>query len=904
MQTKDGKPNLKRYIASLDYSLDQIKLRSIYEGVCRRRDFSFNVGWKGYCNKVINVTFKYSVAAYNKKGKDIYIKYGAYERDIPWEDNAWVEDGQLKGIMLERPVEEPLPLEVLAPYFEYAIDEKTEKLVYRLAKNPKTIVSTAALREELYEHGFMCGGVKYIRWKRSAGSSRVGKCLFIDERLYPRMHKWETCGLGIKPGQEIDLAAFESYISLTSSSIVGLLGLRPENILVIDDYESKFTDRIISVHEDGDQLAANEEEQEISNSIWDGQGLIDVSALGPFADKGMVLLRNRFFKCCAFNTNLQKWFKNNQIYEISQLKGRTLAKKVEEIKLITTPSSIKYLKFGSLDDWFKNLEPTFGVVKYDKKTHFFDGEMVQTHYQLLNSLQMTREEVQEFLQPTLDYMALIKSDPAVLRYHIKYPIEEEMDITPLHSKNDVVFKLLGINDAFAKTKLYYDFRTDLLKSMRKNVRLGRILVDGNYSTLLGNPLEMLRAAIGTFDGTTSLAPGTVYSKRFAPGEELVASRSPHISMSNVWVVINTDHEELNEYFNMTPEIIAINSIGDNVLNRLSGSDFDSDTVMLTNNYMLVRAARKNENKYPIAMNNVESVKRKRQYTSQQMCDLDIKTGNNLIGDIINLSQQLNSLLWDIVNKGGTYEDIYEIYLDICILNVMSSIEIDSAKKEFNISNSKELVRLRKKYSMKDEADRLIKPNFFAAKDRGKGYYDNKKNNYKFHLTTMDYVQNCVNKQFSRSKVEFISFFDMVDKTGWNVHNVTMSQVHKVFRLTEELITETRLINHAYADNPDAVRQLTYQLRQDTVERIGKIAFSRNTMIYLLRAIEQDEHANIRRFLLNLLFGYPNTSFFDVLHSSREPLAEIIPNPDGDIVIFGKRYRKTTETSSKLPTTMD
>lgn len=59
-------------------------------------------------------------------------------------------------------------------------------------------------------------------------------------------------------GEEVDLAALESYISLPSSSIIDILEINPENILVIDDYESKFFDRVMSVSEDGDHLIAEE----------------------------------------------------------------------------------------------------------------------------------------------------------------------------------------------------------------------------------------------------------------------------------------------------------------------------------------------------------------------------------------------------------------------------------------------------------------------------------------------------------------------------------------------------------------------------------------------------------------------------------------------------------------------
>ena len=94
------------------------------------------------------------------------------------------------------------------------------------------------------------------------------------------------------------------------------------------------------------------------------------------------------FKSCCFNCNIQQWFKDNNITDISQLNGKTRAKRIEDVKLITTPNSIKYLKFDTLDNWLDNLYPRFGVVKHDKKTHFFGGRLVQTHYQLINTLQL------------------------------------------------------------------------------------------------------------------------------------------------------------------------------------------------------------------------------------------------------------------------------------------------------------------------------------------------------------------------------------------------------------------------------------------------------------------------------------------------------------------------------------
>lgn len=123
-------------------------------------------------------------------------------------DGVCVEDGQLVGIQVDIPVQNPLPEAFLAPYFAFQEDH------YVKVREPKVLESRSELRERLYRDGFWAEGVHYVRMKRSSGSARVGKCLFIDEALYDDLHLWEMCGLDIKEGEPVDLAALESYISL------------------------------------------------------------------------------------------------------------------------------------------------------------------------------------------------------------------------------------------------------------------------------------------------------------------------------------------------------------------------------------------------------------------------------------------------------------------------------------------------------------------------------------------------------------------------------------------------------------------------------------------------------------------------------------------------------------------
>ena len=429
----------------------------------------------------------------------------------------------------------------------------------------------------------------------------------------------------------------------------------------------------------------------------------------------MLLLRARFFKSCCFNANIQQWFADNGITDVGQLNGETKAKRIEDIKLITTPSSIKYVKFGKLEYWLDTLESTFGVVKHEKPTHFFDGRMVQTHYQLLNTLQMTYDEVEQLVKPSLDYARMIKTDIAAMRHQIGYQYQSPNDDfynKAITSKNDIIYRMLGITDKFADTKIYQQFRDDLVKSFIKNLRLGHLLVQGNYSTICGNPIEMLKQSIGIFDGSSVIDNGTVHSIRFENNKELLGSRSPHVTIGNILVTCNVLRSEISRYMNPTKEIVYINSINENILERLSGADFDSDTVMLTDNEILVQAAKRNYDRFPVPTKLVESETRQRKYTDIDKADLDIKTSVNKIGEIINLSQELNSILWDRLYHGASIDDVMELYCDIAQLDVMSNLEIDSAKRENPADNTFELQCLKKKYDVRDKKGRHIRPLFF------------------------------------------------------------------------------------------------------------------------------------------------------------------------------------------------
>ena len=892
IRNADGKLRERKFGNTLDWSLDSIQLQDVYEKVTRRKDFAFQIGKHWYTQVVINVKFTYSYKEFNKVGPYNYVRAGYNFQDCQLTDGACLHDGELIAIQTNVDVAEPLPKEVLGKYFTH------DGRRYVQVGNIPVLMNKSDLRNYLYKNGFVCDGTRYVRYKRSSGSSRVGKCLFVNSAVAPRMEKWDKCGLTVAEGQKIDLAAWEAYIALPLSSLIDAIEIYPEEILVVPDYESVFEEDVIAVDAPDGKLVSQRKRTTIKNSIWDGQSLLDSSMFFNYQDKGMLVLRNRFFKTCAFNTNIQQWFADNEIYSVSQLKGFTLAEDVSQIKLITTPNSIKYLKFGSIEKWLANIDSVYGIVKHEKATPYFDGRMVQTHYQLINTMQMSFDDVNALLKPSLDYLSLLRSDVDVLRHHIKYAFQpNDSFVAPILNKNDIAFKLLGINNKFAQTKIFKDFRNNLVRSYVRTLKRGHILVRGNYSTLFGNPIEILKAAIGQFDGNPDILPGTIHCSNFEHGEELLGSRSPHITMGNILLVTNVLNPQIERYFNLTDEIVCVNAIDENISQRLNGCDYDSDAMLLTNNKLLIETARKNYGKFPVPSNFVESKKLSRTYTAEDKADLDIKTSVNKIGEIVNFSQHLNSLFWERIHKGESIEDCAELYEDICKMAVLSGVEIDRAKKEVNINSQKEIDKLSEKYRL-DQDGKAVKPAFFKMITLENGFTLSGQTVYRAFDTPMDYLQRIVVagniEQAHAHKRRSIPFMDIIRKPeSSNRGGNSVAQRDKILSLIQATYNDIQFLyldfqKKEWSEKRKIDRQAAERMRE-CVEAVNKLTLGEYAMYLALREIDKNE--KLSSLLFNTLFSIPNEAFYSLIKNSTEPLCRLQEFDKGDVKLYDFCYKK-------------
>ena len=749
-------------------------------------------------------------------------------------------------------------------------------------------ISKRQIREYLYINGFTIDGIHYVRWNRSGGSSRVGKCLFINEKLLKSISRFTDCGVPTevwdkghhnKSPNKLDLASFEAYRALPLSGKIDDLEIKVDNILIIPDYKSKFKETVMATEFDG-KLTTSRKEIEVCNDIWDGQSLIDKSLMGKYSDKGMLLLRHKMFKSCAFSCNIQQWFADNNITDVSQLHGFTMATDIKDVKFITTANSIKYCKFGGdtwKEDWLDKIKGIpFGIVKYEKETKHVNGEMVQTTYQLLNTLQMTKEEVRELFEPTNHLLKLMSTDPLVMRWYCSHYSKDTNK--SVISQIELMKQLLDANYMFSDTSYYTLRAKKIIDDLVKQVKHGKVFVNGNYSTVCSCPIEMLQAAVGTFYGEQILANGNIVSKRFKP-QTVLCSRNPHVTMGNVLVTENVRNALIEKYMNLTNEIVVINTINENIMQRMSGMDMDSDTMLITDNEILIRAGQRNYDKFLVPTNLINPEIKNVEYTPQNLAKLDDDTSENYIGQIINFSQVLNSYYWHCKNNGIDidYDDLYK---DICQLDCMSGVEIDKAKKDFGaLNNAKELGILRKKYASIQYPSWL---DWIGADNSDQ--HNAKKNQLKFDCT-MQYLFDCIgrypikHKKYKDTDKDYIVKLSKIYQC--NDYNINKKALQAIEALCNKMIVANANRSRLNHNEDDITNQYNFEYEQFIHYMRRYRSVSKGTCNKIISILEDDEYKNEKQKWYYALKG--------LLEVNCQPLIKLIDDGRDYVNVLKRAY---------------
>ena len=775
------------------------------------------------------------------------------------------------------------------------IDELLERVEER--KDLFKHLSKDDIRREFYENGLYIDysifspkekdkdveviGTQRIYYKmlyRNPSKAKVGQCMFINEELYDVAYDWLTMGLGSKlPEKEAKIVEISAYAPLTTSAIEGTMTLSLDNVLFVEDQDSFFrtiadvvkcedyeetvrkynrkTKKYDSTSVTKKKCVVERKETDVKNTLWDGMALIEADVLPEWCN-GMALLRNHFFKSCAFKTHIQQFIfdycsqhnLNYDTFEVVDMFGnKHLAKNV---KMITTNNSLKIFKFTdimggtklSAYEYWKNKviqnNCLWGIVKTDHPSKL--DSVQQMSYQMVNSLPCSEEDIYKIASTSVRYVELLKSDNNEFEKFLR------KKATAVNSY-EMLADLYDWNHNFEKTKFWKTNKRMIINSYVSNLRQGKITVVGDNLTVCGNPYALLLHTVGedwSTDPTFKSEDGViqVYTKRFEDGEYLCGIRNPHNSANNLGYFHNTRHELMERYFAFSKNIMAVNCIHTDVQARLNGEDFDSDFNFVTNQPQMVEAARIAYRDFPTVVNEIaeSGIVYNNSKADYAAMDSKLQTAQKSIGGSSDSAQLALSYYFSNINKGINNEDTKQLYDNTVILAVLAQIAIDGCKRLYEVDPADEITRIRSQSCMKRQKDypafMVYTHNIPVTKNGKERSYEEikldrnkvKKRVDKDIICPMNWLQDCLNKIQGTKIVAGTDVYDLLaDKPSGNYNWHQMTKIRKII---EDYDAYVRL--HSFPLTVDSIELINIK-SAEVLAQISGMTMSKATIYRLI-----------------------------------------------------------------------
>lgn len=468
--------------------------------------------------------------------------------------------------------------------------KKISELLWYARKNKYKYqqLSKEELRRKIYNEGI---DVEYISRKRngeirkketihykmlyrSTGKAKKGSCMFIRDKLYKKARNFLYMGIKL-PDEDTKIVEMSAYAPLVSSGIVGKIKINPKNILILKDVDRFFNTNVVSIETDKDKhcVAKHISDYKLKNTLFDGQALID-SSIFPSWGNGYILLRHHFCKMAAFNTNIQKFFQDyfgDDYYTATVTDMFGNVHYARDIELITTDNAMKWLKMGvSFDTWCEKVYENncmFGIVKTAHESKL--GHYQKMSYQMVNALD--EKIMPSVVKESVNYIERLKTDD---EFFFNYLIQN----SNFSNDYDVLVALCRHNPNFIRSSYFRQRKKRIIETYVLKFKSGEIMQNADNLTVVGSPYAMLLyAASGDEkdvdnDNTFFTEEGTIqcYTERFNSGEYLAFFRSPFNSKNNLTYLHNVYSRNMDRYFNLGRQCIAINMIGTDAQDRNNG----------------------------------------------------------------------------------------------------------------------------------------------------------------------------------------------------------------------------------------------------------------------------------------------------------------------------------------------
>ena len=541
--------------------------------------------------------------------------------------------------------------------------------------------------------GFQINGVTYHRLFCTTGGVKMSTVVYASENVIDELKK------RIDNGRNKDIpivpAKYGAYESLVTSASLEVSWPRdeyspiPGGVIVVRDCYTTFTADVIDVDDSNypeEPMVRLMKDQVIKNDCTDGCSIITPELsrrwngeLNGDYDRTIsgFNLRNAFLKGMTFTFDLVKFAEEvigasedcPEKYLITDVWGQK--RDIRDALLIVTESQLKlWSSYSSWEDYYDNCIKNKYTFRIAKTAPYFEelDEVRQLNYQFIQSLDLSDEDVQELVYPTVQEIKDIMG--LDVRKTIAYLCGNGLDEETVKYA-DTFAKVLMIEPKMIEDPFIRNKIRKMITRRIKDAKIGVLDAQSNFQIISGDLYALAESMFG-LSPVGLLKAGEIYSKFWsAKGvDKVLCARAP---MSNEHSLLTQNiayGEKIDEWFKYVDSVIVINA-WDTAPMALNGCDMDGDLLYTTTNQALMR----NQTNLP-ALRCIQRNAAKKVFTEEDLIESNLQGFGSQIGQITNRCTSITSLMANYSKDSEEYKILK--YRTQCFQNGQQN-EIDKAK---------------------------------------------------------------------------------------------------------------------------------------------------------------------------------------------------------------------------------
>lgn len=541
--------------------------------------------------------------------------------------------------------------------------------------------------------GFTVNGIRYKRLLCTTGGVKTSTVVYASERICGELHK----RLDNNRNQNIPLvsAKYSAYVALAASGSNAVSwprdgsGKIPGGTIVVKDVMTTFLADFIDIDDSNypnEPYVELKKDQEFENNASDGCGIMSIELAKRWngelcGDDSQPLcgcnLRNSYTKGMVFPFEIVRFAEevngasedNPEAYMVTDVWGTK--RDVRDAELIITESQLKLWNcYGSWEHYYQSCIENHYTFRVAKTAPSYDemDEVRQSNYQFIAPEFLTKEDIQELIQPTVDEIKNILGGD--YRKALVYLCGSKLNQENVQYADPVARAIMSNPDIIGDDYIVSRIRK-MINRRIKDAKISVLDLRGNFQILSGDLYALAQDMFG-LPVTGLLKAGEIYSQFWINRNvsEVLCYRAPMSNKNSIVKQRICYDERANDWFKYMRSISVVNA-WDTMPAALNGFDFDGDLLFTTDNEVLIR---RQEN-VP-ALRCIQHKAKKEIITEESIVNSHMASFGSQIGQITNRCSSMTSLMAKYAPDSAEYQMLE--YRTQCMQAVQQA-EIDKAK---------------------------------------------------------------------------------------------------------------------------------------------------------------------------------------------------------------------------------